>query len=215
LQFTFFQKEYIMATVLHINSSVRNSGSLSRQLGAEFIAKWKAANPADTIVERDLATNPVPHLTEQMMGAFFTPAEQRNAEQAHTIKISDTLVDEVLAADVIVIGAPMYNFSVTSGLKAWVDHVARAGRTFKYGANGPEGMVAGKKVYVITASGGVYSEGPASSYDFLATYLRAVLGFLGMTDVTFIRAEGVAMGDDAVASTLAKSRSAIEDIVAA
>jgi len=121
----------------------------------------------------------------------------------------------VLAADVIVIGAPMYNFSVTSGLKAWVDHVARAGRTFKYGANGPEGLVAGKKVYVITASGGVYSEGPASGYDFLATYLRAVLGFLGMTDVTFIRAEGVAMGDDAVASTLAKSRSAIEDIVAA
>jgi FMN-dependent NADH-azoreductase len=157
----------------------------------------------------------VPHLTEQMMGAFFTPAEQRNADQAHTIKTSDILVDELLAADVIVIGAPMYNFSVTSGLKAWIDHIARVGRTFKYGANGPEGLVAGKKVYVITASGGVYSEGPAAGYDFLATYLRAALGFLGMTDVTFIRAEGLAQGDDAVASTLAKSRSAIEEIVAA
>lgn len=204
-----------MAKVLHINSSVRQNGSLSRQLGAEFIAKWKAANPADTIVERDLAANPVPHLTEQMLGAFFTPAEQRNAEQAFVVKTSDVLVDELLAADVIVIGAPMYNFSVTSGLKAWIDHVARVGRTFKYGANGPEGLVSGKKVYVITAAGGVYSEGPASAYDFLTTYLRGVLGFLGMTDVTFINAEGVAMGEEAVASTLAKSRSTIEGIVAA
>jgi FMN-dependent NADH-azoreductase len=204
-----------MANVLHINSSVRQTGSLSRQLGGEFIAKWKASNPSDTIVERDLASAPVPHLTEQMLGAFFTPAEQRNAEQAQTVKISDTLVDEVIAADVIVIGAPMYNFSVTSGLKAWIDHVARAGRTFQYGANGPEGLLKGKKVYVFTASGGVYSEGPAAGYDFLATYLRAVLGFLGLSDVTFIRAEGVAMGDEAVAGTVAKSRSAIEQIVAA
>lgn len=204
-----------MAKVLHINSSVRNAGSLSRQLGAEFVAKWKAANPADTIVERDLAANPVPHLTEQMLGAFFTPAEQRNAEQAFAVKTSDTLIAELQAADVIVIGAPMYNFSVTSGLKAWIDHVARAGVTFVYGANGPEGQVKGKKVYVITAAGGVYSEGPFAAYDHLTTYLRGVLGFLGMTDVTFINAEGVAMGDEAVASTLAKSRTAIEDIVAA
>ncbi len=204
-----------MAKVLHINSSVRNSGSLSRQLGVEFVAKWRAANPADTIVERDLAANPVPHLTEQMLDAFFTPAEQRNADQALVVKTSDKLVDELLAADVVLIGAPMYNLSVTSGLKAWIDHVARAGRTFKYGANGPEGLITGKKVYVITATGGVYSEGPATGYDFLSTYLRGALGLMGMTDVTFIRAEGIAMGDEAVASTLAKSRSTIEGIVAA
>lgn len=204
-----------MANVLYINSSVRSTGSLSRQLSAEFIAKWKANNPADTIVERDLAAKPVPHLTEEMMGAFFTPAESRNAEQAFAVKTSDVLVDELFAADVIVIGAPMYNFSVSSGLKAWIDHVARAGRTFKYGANGPEGLLTGKKVYVFTASGGVYSEGPAAAYDHLATYLRAVLGFIGMTDVTFIQAEGVAMGEDAVTSTLAKSRGVIEDIIAA
>ncbi|MGV7210447.1 FMN-dependent NADH-azoreductase [Oxalobacteraceae bacterium A2-2] len=204
-----------MANVLHIDSSVRTTGSLSRQLGAEFIAKWKAANPADTIITRDLAANPVPHLTEQSLGAFFTPAEQRNAEQAFIAKASDILVDELFAADVIVIGAPMYNFSITSGLKAWIDQIARAGRTFQYTANGPEGLLKGKKVYVIAATGGVYSEGPFAPYDHLTTYLRAVLGFIGLTDVTFIRAEGVALGEEAVASALAKSRSEIEQAVAA
>lgn len=204
-----------MANVLYINSSVRNSGSLSRQQSAAFIAKWQAAHPADTVVTRDLTANPVPHLTEQMMGAFFTPAEARNADQAHTIKTSDTLVDELIAADVVVIAAPMYNFSVPSTLKAWIDHVARVGRTFKYGANGPEGQLAGKKVYVFTASGGVYSEGPAAAYDFLTTYLSTVLGFLGMTDVTYVRAEGVAMGEEAVANTIAKSNSKIAEIVGA
>jgi FMN-dependent NADH-azoreductase len=203
-----------MATLLHIDSSVRNTGSLSRQLGGEFVAKWKEANPSDTVVTRDLAASPVPHLTEQLVGAFFTPAEQRNADQAHLIQTSDALVDELLAADTIVIGAPMYNFSVTSGLKAWIDHVARVGRTFSYGANGPQGLVSGKKVYVFIASGGVYSQGPAAAYDHLTTYLRAVLGFLGMTDVTFIVAEGAAMGEAAVAAAIAKSRADIDAIVA-
>ena len=203
-----------MASLLHIDSSVRQQGSLSRQLGGEFLAKWQAANPDGKIVTRDLAANPVPHLTEQMLGAYFTPAEQRNAEQAHTIKTSDALVDELLAADTIVIGAPMYNFSVPSGLKAWIDHVARAGRTFKYGANGPEGLVHGKKVIVFVASGGVYSAGPAAAYDHVTTYLRTVLGFLGMTDVSFIVAEGVAMGEAAVEAALTQSRSQLDAIAA-
>ncbi len=204
-----------MATILHINSSVRNQGSLSRQLTGEFLAKWRAANPADMVVERDLAAVPVPHLTEQMMGAFFTPADQRSPEQAQTVQLSDTLVDELLAADVIVIGAPMYNFSVSSTLKAWIDHVARAGRTFQYSAAGVVGLATGKRVFIVTATGGVYSEGPSQSFDFLATYLRSVLGFMGMTDVTFIRAEGLAMGDDAVAATLSKSRAALDNLLPA
>ena len=204
-----------MAKILHINSSVRNQGSLSRQLTAEFLAKWKAANPSDIVIERDLAANPVPHLTEQMMGAFFTPAEQRTPAQAQTVQISDALVDELLAADVIVIGAPMYNFSVSSTLKAWIDHVARAGRTFQYTATGPVGLVTGKKVFIVTATGGVYSDGPAKAYDFLGTYLRSVLGFIGMTDVTFVQAEGLAMGEAAVADTLAKSRMALNDLLPA
>ncbi|WP_028100499.1 FMN-dependent NADH-azoreductase [Pseudoduganella violaceinigra] len=204
-----------MANVLYINSSVRNAGSLSRQLSAEFIAKWQAANPADTVIERDLASNPVPHLTEQMMGAFFTPADARNAEQAQTVKLSDALVDELIAADVIVIGAPMYNFSVPSSLKAWIDHVARVGRTFQYTANGPQGLLKDKKVYVFTASGGAYSEGAAAAFDHLTTFLRTVLGFIGLTDVQFIRAEGVAMGEQAVAAAVAKSRKSIEELIAA
>jgi len=204
-----------MANVLHINSSARTSGSLSRQLSSEFVAKWKAANPADTIVERDLAASPVPHLTEQMIGAYFTPAEQRNAEQAFAIKTSDTLVAEVQAADIIVIGAAMYNFSITSTLKAWIDHIARAGVTFKYTETGPVGLLTGKKVYVVTATGGVYSEGPAAGYDFVAPYLRAVLGFVGLTDVSFIRAEGVALGEQAVTDTVTKARTTIDTLVAA
>lgn len=201
-----------MAKVLYINSSVRSNGSLSRQLSGELVAKLAAQG--NTIVERNLATQPVPHLTEEMMGAFFTPAEQRSAEAAATIALSDTLVDELLAADVLVLAAPMYNFSVPSTLKAWIDHVARAGRTFQYTATGPVGLATGKKAYIFTASGGVYSEGPAAAYDHLSTYLRAALGFLGITDITFVQAEGVALGDDAVAATLAKSRSAIEAIAA-
>lgn len=201
-----------MAKVLYINSSVRSNGSLSRQLSGELVAKLAAQG--NTIVERDLAAQPVPHLTEAMMGAFFTPAEQRSAEAAATIALSDTLVDELLAADVLVLAAPMYNFSVPSTLKAWIDHIARAGRTFQYTATGPVGLATGKKAYIFTASGGVYSEGPAAAYDHLSTYLRAALGFLGITDITFVQAEGVALGDDAVAATLAKSRSAIEAIAA-
>ncbi|MFC3106518.1 FMN-dependent NADH-azoreductase [Undibacterium arcticum] len=204
-----------MATILHINSSVRNAGSISRQLTAEFLSKWQAIQPADVIVERDLAANPVPHLTEQMMGAFFTPAEQRSPEQAQTVQLSDDLVAELLSADTIVIGAPMYNFSVSSTLKAWIDHVARAGLTFKYTETGPVGMVQGKKVYIFTSRGGVYSQGPAKSMDFHETYLRAVLGFIGLTDITFIHTEGLAMGDAAVADALTQTRQAIGELVAA
>jgi FMN-dependent NADH-azoreductase len=203
-----------MTTILHIDSSVRSQGSLTRQLGAEVIAKLQAANPAATVVTRDVVSNPLPHLTEQHIGAFFTPAEQRNAEQAYAIKTSDALVDELLAADTIVIGAPMYNFSITSGLKAWIDHIARVGRTFQYGANGPQGLVTGKKVIVVVASGGVYSEGPAAAYDHVTTYLRAALGFLGMTDVSFVIAEGVSMGEEAVAKAQTKARTQIDAIAA-
>ncbi|MDR7051995.1 FMN-dependent NADH-azoreductase [Duganella sp. 3397] len=201
-----------MATILHIDSSARQTGSLSRQLGAELVAKLQATNPAATVVRRDVAQNPLPHITEQLIGAFFTPAEQRNADQAYAIKTSDALVDELFAADTIVIGTPMYNFSVASTLKAWIDHIARVGRTFQYGANGPEGLVTGKKVYVVVASGGVYSSGPAAGYDHVTTYLAAALGFIGMTDVTFIRAEGVSMGEAAVADAIANARSQIAAI---
>lgn len=198
-----------MANLLHINSSVRHDGSLSRLLGDEYVAEWIAANPSGSVVSRDLAVNPVPHLTEPVIGAFFTPAEHRSAEQLAAISTSETLVDELLLADTIVIGAPMYNLSIPSGLKAWIDHVGRAGRTFTYSPVGPEGLVTGKKVVVIVATGGTFSEGPAAAYDHVTTYLRSVLGFLGMTDVTFIIAEGVAMGEAAIDVALTKGRAQI------
>jgi FMN-dependent NADH-azoreductase len=203
-----------MATLLYINSSVRNEGSISRQVTGEFINKWKAVRPGDNVIERDLAAQPLPHLNEETLGAFFTPTEQRSAAQSQAARLSDDAVAQLVSADVIVIGAPMYNFSVSSGLKAWIDHVARAGLTFKYTESGPVGLLQGKKVYVFTSRGGVYSEGPAKSLDFHETYLRGVLGFLGLTDVTFIHTEGLAMGEDAVASAIANTRNAMDALVA-
>jgi len=204
-----------MTTILHINSSIRSAGSVSRQLSSEFVSKWKAANPGDVVIERDLASNPVPHLTEQMMGAFFTPADQRSPEQARTIELADGLVQELFRADVVVLGAPMYNFSISSALKAWIDHVTRAGLTFSYAEAGPVGLVTGKKVYLFTASGGVYSEGPAQAMNFQESYLRAVLGFIGLTDITVVRAEGLAMGEPSVDAALMQGRQAIDGLVAA
>lgn len=204
-----------MANLLHINSSVRNTGSLSRQLTGEFLAKWRVAHPDDVIVERDLAQQQLPHLDEQMLGAFFTLPAERTSEQKQTVQLSEQLIAELFAADVIVIGAPMYNFSISSGLKAWIDHVARAGLTFKYGETGPVGLVTGKKVYVFTSRGGVYSSGPGKAMDFHETYLRAVLGFIGLSDITFIHTEGVAMGAAAVDQALTQSRSTMTELLAA
>ena len=204
-----------MTTILYLNSSVRSTGSVSRQLSGEFVEKLKAAHPGATVVTRDLAANPLPHLSESMVGAYFTPPEQRSDEQKQLIKTSDEVVAELLAADVVVVGAPMYNFSVSSTLKSWIDHVARAGVTFKYTETGPVGLVQGKKFVIFTSRSGVYSSGPAKAMDFQETYLRGVLGFLGITDVSFISAEGLAMGDEAVNSALANGRNAMDALIAA
>lgn len=204
-----------MTKILHINSSVRNADSVSRKVTTEFLNKWQAKDPGTVIVERDLAAHPLPHLTEETLGAFFTPPEKRTAQQAQIATLSESLVQELFDADVIVIGAPMYNFSITSGLKAWIDHVARAGVTFKYGENGPVGQVTGKKVYIFTSRGGVYSEGPYAAMDFHGTYLRAVLGFIGLTDVTFIHSEGLAMGDAVVEKALAQTSNTINELLPA
>jgi FMN-dependent NADH-azoreductase len=203
-----------MATLLHINSSVRNEGSISRQLTAEFLQKWKAATPGAKIVERDLAASPLPHLTEETLGAFFTPAEKRSPGLVRAAQLSDQLVAELTAADVILIGAPMYNFSIGSGLKAWIDLVARVGLTFNYTESGPVGLLQGKKVYVFTSRGGVYTQGPAKSMDFHEPYLRAILGFIGLTDITFVHTEGLAMGEDAAAKAVSQTRTAIDALVA-
>ncbi len=204
-----------MTKILLVNSSVRRTDSVSRKVTGEFVAKWQAREPGTVVVERDVAAQPLPHLNEQTLGAFFTPPEQRTPEQAEIAKLSETLVQELFDADVIVIGAPMYNFSITSGLKAWIDHVARAGVTFKYAESGPVGLLTGKKVYIFTATGGVYTSGPAQGMDFLGTYLRAVLGFIGLTDVTFVHSEGLAMGEAGVEKALAQTGATINELLPA
>ena len=179
--------------ILHIISSPR-SNSYSVRLGHQIVEKLLAAHPDSTVHERNLTIHPLPHLEEVYVQGIFTPAEARTPQQQAAVRHSDTVIAEVLAADVLVIGAPMYNFSIPSALKAWLDHLVRAGVTFSYGATGPQGLLTGKKVYLALASGGVYSEGSAmAGYDFMAPYLKPVLGFIGLTDVEVVRVEGTSM----------------------
>ncbi|AHJ95365.1 FMN-dependent NADH-azoreductase [Hymenobacter swuensis] len=177
--------------ILQIISSARGAESYSTRLSQGIIDKLLAAHPGSTVVVRNVATHPFPHLEEAHLQAYFTPAEGRSAEQQQAVRHSDEAIVEVLAADVLVLGVPFYNFSIASSLKAWLDHLTRAGITFRYTPTGPEGLITGKKVYLAVASGGIYSEGPQQAADFAVPYLRWMLGFLGMTDVTVARAEGV------------------------
>lgn len=181
--------------ILHLISSPRGEASFSIKLGNAVVKKLTEANPESTVKTHSLVSAPFPHLEEVHLNSFYTPLENHTPELTEAVKHSNEAIAEIQDADVIVIGVPMYNFGIHSTLKAWIDHVARAGQTFKYGENGPEGLVKGKKIYLAISSGGVYSEGPMKAYDFTEPYLRAVLGFLGMVDVTAFRVEGVNMPD--------------------
>ncbi|MBM3105103.1 FMN-dependent NADH-azoreductase [Pseudomonas sp. P66] len=182
-----------MSRVLVIESSARQQGSISRQLTADFVSQWQAAHPADQITLRDLAVNPVPHLDANLLGGWMKPEDQRNADELQALARSNELTDEVLAADVLVLAAPMYNFTIPSTLKAWLDHVLRAGVTFKYTETGPQGLLTGKKAYVLTARGGIHA---GATSDHQEPYLRQVMAFIGIHDVTFIHAEGLNLGGD-------------------
>lgn len=181
--------------ILQIIASAQGANSYSTRLSQGIIDKLRAAHAGSTVVVRDLAKHPLPYLEEAHLQAYFTPAEGRSPEQQQAVRHSDEAIAEVMAADVLVIGSPFYNFTIAASLKSWLDHLTRAGLTFRYTPTGPEGLITGKKVYVAIASGGVYSEGPAQAADFAAPYLRHMLGFLGMTDVTVARAEGVKLPD--------------------
>lgn len=181
-----------MKNVLHIISSALGEASVSKKLGNAIIEKIKVRYPDSIVKERNLTTKPFPHMDGVQIGSWFTPAENRSPEQVNAIKISDEAVAELQEADIYVIDAPFYNFAIPSTLKAYIDHIARAGITFRYNENGqPEGLLKHKKVYVSIASNGVYTEGVFQSFDFVSPYLKFILGFLGITDVTFIRAEGL------------------------
>jgi len=199
--------------ILQINSSPRawanGQGSQSTRLANELVEKMRAANPGATLTLRDLSANPHPSLDEATLGALFTPEQARSAEQHARVAQDQVLIDELKAADVIVIGVPMVNFGISSQLKNWIDAVTKAGVTFKYTATGPVGLVEGKKVYAVLARGGIYRDQP---HDTQVPYLRQILGFLGMTDIHFIYAEGLAMGPDAEAEALSSARAEIATV---
>ena len=198
-----------MSNVLIIESSARQQDSISRQLTQQFISQWQVAHPADTITVRDVALNPVPHLDANLLGGWMKPAEQRNDDEQVSLDRSNELTDELLAADVLVMAAPMYNFAIPSTLKAWLDHVLRAGVTFKYTDTGPQGLLTGKKAYVLTARGGLYA---GSTTDHQEPYLRQVMAFIGIHDVAFIHAEGMNLGGDFQEKGLNQARSRISEI---
>ena len=177
--------------ILHLISSPRGAESFSIKLGNEVLERLQQAHPTSVVTTKDLTQTPFPHLEEVHLQSFYTPAEDRTPELIEAVKHSDAAIAELRAADIIVIGVPFYNFNVPSTLKAWIDHIARVNETFRYDENGPEGLIKNKKVYLVVASGGVYSEGPMKAYDFGEPYLRAVLGFMGMKDITTFRVEGV------------------------
>lgn len=179
-----------MKHILHLKSSILGAASYSNKLGNTVVEKIQDKYPGSKLEELDLVDTKIPHLTPEAFRAMFIPAGQQ-AEEKELARLSDDLVKQLFAADIIVIGAPLINFTIHSALKAWIDHITRPGITFGYGENGPIGKVTGKKVYVAMSSGGVYSDGPGKANDFVAPYLKAFLGFLGMTDLTVFRAEGL------------------------
>ena len=188
--------------ILQINASARRDGANSTRVADQITARLQSVHPGATLTLRDLAVTPHPLLDEAALGALFTPADARSPEQAARVALDDALIAEVQAHDTIVLGVPMYNFGVPVQLKSWIDAIARAGVTFRYTASGPEGLLKGKTVYVALARGGLYRDTPNDSQ---VPYLKSVLGFLGLTDVRFIYAEGLAMGPEAAAKGFAQA----------
>lgn len=195
--------------ILQVNASARRDGSVSSRLAAELVAQLRERHPGATLAVRDLAATPHPVLDEAALQALFTPEQERSPEQAARVALDDALIAEVQAADVLVIGVPMYNLGVPAGLKNWIDAIARARVTFRYTEHGPEGLLKGKKVYLVLARGGVYRGTPA---DTQLPYLRSVLGFLGMTDIEPVYAEGLSMGPQAERAALAAARERIAEL---
>ena len=198
-----------MNTLLQINASLAGGNGVSSQLADRFVADWQATHPEGRVVKRDLASEPVPHLTAERFQAFLSQPETRTAEQRAVSEYSDTLIAELKSADTIVFAVPMYNFSVPSTLRAYFDHIARAGVTFRYTSSGAEGLLKGKKAFVFITRGGVYSGG----VDTQTPYLKQFLGFIGITDVQFVYAEGLHMGDETRQKSLTAAHQAIGELL--
>jgi FMN-dependent NADH-azoreductase len=195
-----------MSTLLQLNTSLFSTGGQSSKLADEFVARWRANSPGGKVVVRDLARDPVPHLSAERFQAFVAKPEERTPDQRAVVDYSDALIDELRRADVIVLGLPMYNFGVPSTLKAYFDHIARVGVTFRYTEKGAVGLLTGKKAYVFATRGGVYQGTPGDSE---TAFVRQFLNFLGIADVEFVYAEGLAISDAAKHAGLARAQNAI------
>jgi len=201
-----------MKTLLQITTSIHSDGGQSSRLADRYVAAWRAANPDGAVIVRDVVREPVPHLDAARFGAFLAKPAERTPEQQAVVEYSDALIAEVRRADVVVIGVPMYNFGIPSTLKAYFDHIARAGVTFRYAETGPVGLLTGKKAIVFAARGGLYAGTPR---DTQTGYLRDFLGFLGIGDVEFVYAEGLAIGDESRRKALAAADAAITKLMTA
>ena len=183
--------------LLRIDSSARRN-SVSRQLTGRFVEAWQQEHPDGTVIERDLATTALPHITDEWVHAVHSDPATLTTEQKLVLQLSDELVEELVQADAIVIGAPMYNFAIPAPLKAWIDQIVRVGKTVLFAAGGPQGILKGKEVYVVTSRGGAFRPGtPSERFDHQEPYLRHILAFIGLTDVTFIHAENQKPGEQA------------------
>jgi FMN-dependent NADH-azoreductase len=199
-------------TILYLTSSPRGAASFSNKVGERVLQELQRADPTAAFVVRDLAHEVLPHIDEDFAAGMAQPVEARTPAQNTAITRSDILIEELLRADIVVIAVAMINFTIPSTLKVWVDHVTRRGRTFVYGANGPQGLVTGKRVILVQAKGGVYS-GSMQPYDFVTPYLKHMLGFLGMTDLRVIDVEGMTLGADVAEQSLARGMKCAEAVV--
>ena len=199
-----------MKTLLQIRSSIFSNDGQSSRLAERFVARWRASNPGGKVIVRDLAKEPIPHLDAARFGAFLAKPEERTPAQQAVVDYSDALIGELKRADVVVLGLPMYNFGVPSTLKAYFDHVARVGETFKYTEKGPVGLLTGKKVYVFAARGGMYAGTPN---DTQTPFIRTFLSFLGMSDIEFVYAEGLAISEASKQHSLARAEAVIDALV--
>jgi FMN-dependent NADH-azoreductase len=193
-----------MQTILRVDASSRASGSQSRTLGDYFESVWLNRNPRDRIVRRDLAADAIPHIGSQTIAGFYTPAEQHNGELRRATALSDRLIGELRSADILLLTTPIYNFSIPSALKAWIDQIVRIGHTFSFDGKSFAGLVTGKRAYVICAygAGGYLGNGPLAAYDYLKPYLTLLLGFLGIQDVKFFAVEATTMDEATVTGNL-------------
>jgi FMN-dependent NADH-azoreductase len=202
-----------MSKILIVNSSPRGERSLTRRLIAEFQQQWQQAHSGSTVDSRDLAAQPVPPVTEAWIVGAYAPVEARTPEANAAIGVSDQLVDELLSADGYVFGVPMYNLNIPSTFKSYIDQIVRVGRTFSFGAAGYEGLVKGKKAIIVTSSGGSFQAGtPFAPYNFQEPYLRAIFGFIGITDVQFVVADSQNLGEAPAQDSIAKAEATLKEL---